>query len=221
VTGAAELTNHNKTGITKMSDEPVVIRNIIDPLNDTELVIAAKAGSNEAFATLQRRYRAPLYRKLFSITRNREDAEDALQDAFLNAYMALGRFEGRAKFSSWLTQIAINSALMLLRKRRGRGDMNSGRVFQADDDRIYFDIADSAPNPEQVYEQHQRRLQLFKAIQNLDPKFRAVIQIQASQECSIHEVARTLNVSVSAAKTRLHRGRMRLRRSLERRHQYL
>lgn len=185
-------------------------------LDDAELVIAAKAGSNEAFELLQSRYYQRLYRKILSITRNREDAEDALQDTLLHAYVSLASFEGRSRFSSWLTQIAINSALMILRKRRRRGDVNVGQKSESDCNLSFLDLADSRLNPEQTCDQQQRCVDLFRAVQNLNPKFAAAIRIKANRECSIEEMAHTLNISVSAAKTRLQRGRLRLRRSLER-----
>jgi RNA polymerase sigma-70 factor (ECF subfamily) len=189
-------------------------RTISETLEDTELVMAAKAGSAEAFETLQNRYRSRLYRRLLLITRNREDAEDALQETFLNTYIALRSFEGRSKFSSWITRIAINSALTILRKGRVRGDVAAAHELDSDQEPSCIDIADSGPNPEQSYDQRQRCLKIFSAIQSLDSKLGSVIQIRALQECSIDEVAQTLNVSASAAKTRLYRARQLLRRSL-------
>ena len=82
---------------------------------DEDLLLAARGGSHAAFAELQKIYSHRLYKRILSITRNREDAEDALQDTFLRAYLALPSFEGRSRFSSWLTRIGINSALMILR----------------------------------------------------------------------------------------------------------
>lgn len=187
-----------------------------DAPRDEELVFAAKAGSKEAFERLQNRYWPYLYRRVVLITRNREDAEDALQDAFLNAYMALGKFEGRAKFSSWLTQIATNSALMILRKRRVRGDRSSGQTFESSDD-IVVDVQDAALNPEQIFDQRQRCAAVLRAIQRLDPKLQMLIRMRVVEECSLNEAARTLNASAAAAKSRLHRARRLLRRSLERR----
>ena len=91
---------------------------------DLELVAAARIGSSAAFQELQSRYSRRLYRRIQSITRNHEDAEDALQETFLRAYLALDSFEGRSQFASWLTRIAINSALMVLRVRRRRAEVS-------------------------------------------------------------------------------------------------
>jgi RNA polymerase sigma-70 factor (ECF subfamily) len=151
-----------------------------------------------------------------SITRNREDAEDVLQDTFLRAYLALRTFEGRSKFGSWLTRIAINSALMSLRKQHARPEVFIERSPESDDDVVSFDIRDSGMNPEQIYDQHQRCLGMLRALERLDPKLQAPLRIRTLQECSTREIARTLNVSVATAKTRLHRARRRLRRSLAR-----
>jgi RNA polymerase sigma-70 factor, ECF subfamily len=178
------------------------------------LVIAAQAGSKDAFEELQKIHWFRLYRTVLRITRSREDAEDALQDTFLRAYLALGKFEGRSKFSSWLTRIAVNSALMSTRRRRARQEVSIEHSFESDDAAMSFDIRDSGLNPEQIYDQHQRCLGTFRAMQRLDPKSQAVMRIWTLQEWSMKEIAQTLGVSQSAAKTRLLRARRRLRRSL-------
>jgi RNA polymerase sigma-70 factor, ECF subfamily len=182
---------------------------------ETKLVIAAQAGSKDAFEELQKLHRFRLYRTVLPITKNREDAEDALQDTFLRAYRALGKFEGRSKFSSWLTRIAVNSALMGIRKRRARREVLIDQSPKPDDEAMSFDIPHSGLNPEQIYDQHQRCLGMLRAMERLDPKLRAAMRIRTRQECSIKEIAQTLNVSEAAAKTRLHRARRRLRRSLD------
>jgi RNA polymerase sigma-70 factor (ECF subfamily) len=181
---------------------------------EAELVIAAQAGSQDAFEELQKLHWCRLYRTVLSITKNREDAEDVLQDTFLRAYIALRAFEGRSKFSSWLTRIAINSALMNIRKRHGRPEVIE-QSSESDDEAMSFDIRDSGLNPEQIYDQHQRCLGMLRAMERLDPKLQAPMRIRTLQECSIREIAQTLDVSEAAAKTRLYRARRRLRRSLD------
>ena len=182
---------------------------------EAELVIAAQAGSKDAFEELQKIYWSRLYRTLISITKNREDAEDALQDTFLRAYLALGKFEGRSQFSSWLTRIAVNSALMGIRKRRARPEILIDQSSEPDDEVISLDIRDSGLNPEQIYDQHQRCIGMLRAIEKLDPKLQAPVRIRTLQQCPIKEIAQILEVSESAVKTRLHRARRRLRRSLD------
>jgi RNA polymerase sigma-70 factor (ECF subfamily) len=181
---------------------------------EAELVIAAQGGSTNAFEELQKLHRFRLYRAILSITKNREDAEDALQDTFLRAFLALGKFEGRSKFGSWLTRIAINSALMNIRKRRLRPEVFIEQSSESDDDALSFDLRDSGLNPEQMYDQHERCLGVLRAMERLNPKFQAPIRIRTLEECSIQEVAHTLDVSLATAKTRIYRARRRLRRSL-------
>ena len=181
--------------------------------HEAELVAAAQAGSNAAFEELQNLYTRRLYRRIFSITRNREDAEDALQDTFLRAYIKLKTFERRSGFNTWLTRIAINSALMTLRKRRTRGEMPLGQSSESGGDAALLDVRDPTLDPEQICDQRQRCLGMIRAIQKLDPKLRSAIQVWTTQDCSMKDVARTLDVSLGSVKARLHRARRRLRRS--------
>ena len=178
-------------------------------LRDKQLVTEAQAGSTAAFAELQGIYWRQLYSTVIGITRNREDAEDALQDTFLRAYVALREFEGRSSVYSWLTRIAINSALMILRKRRTRAEVFTDSPFE-EGEGYYPEVRDSAPNPEQICDLRQRSTQLSRAIQKLEPKLRAPIQILLMHECSMKEIAQTLDLTVAAVKTRLHRARGRL-----------
>src|SRR5271163_2522748 len=121
-----------------------------DPASrDLELVAAARAGSNAAFEELQSRYSRRLYRRIQFITRNHEDAEDALQETFLHAYLALDSFEGRSQFASWLTRIAINSALMVLRRRRTRAEVPFEPSSESGEPALTVDVRDTTLNPEQ------------------------------------------------------------------------
>lgn len=174
-----------------------------------ELVRAAKAGSHAAFAELQIIYSRRLYNRIFSITRNREDAEDALQDTFLRAYRALPSFEGRSRFSSWLMRIAINSALMIIRRRRARPEtsLEEQQTFVGGN---CFDIRDAALNPEEIYDQQQRSHAILQSIHRLDMKLRIPLDIWMSEEYSIKDLAQHLGISVAAAKARLHRARKHL-----------
>jgi RNA polymerase sigma-70 factor (ECF subfamily) len=174
------------------------------------LVAAAQAGSVAAFGELRNMYSRRLFRTILSITRNREDAEDALQDAFLKAYLALKSFEGRANFYSWLTRIAINASLMILRKRRARPEMSLNLASEQEEDCAPLEIRDTAFNPEESCEQGQRYLNLTRAIGKLPPNLRKVVEIRAMQECSVRETARLLEISEAATKSRLYRARTRL-----------
>jgi RNA polymerase sigma-70 factor, ECF subfamily len=178
-----------------------------------DLVHAAKAGSHEAFGELQQIYASRLYHRILSITRNREDAEDALQDTFFRAYRSLASFEGRAMFSSWLTRIAINSALMILRRRRTRPETSSEPLSGLGEDSPYSDLRDITMDPEQACDQKQRSRAILHAIQRLDPKSREAMGLWISQEHSMKDLAHHLGVSLASVKARLHRARKRLIRS--------
>jgi RNA polymerase sigma-70 factor (ECF subfamily) len=177
---------------------------------DEELLLAARAGSHGAFAELQNIYASRLYKRILSITRNREDAEDALQDTFFRAYRALPSFEGRSRFSSWLTRIAINSALMILRKRRIRPEVSFEQQSSIEEDGSFFDVRDQALNPEELCDQGERSRAIMRAIQCLNPKVRTALHIWIWQERSINEIAQDIGVSSASVKSRLHRARKRL-----------
>jgi len=177
---------------------------------DTELMAALQAGSNAAFEELQKVYSDRLYKRILSITRNHADAEDALQDTFMRAFVGLHSFEGRSQLSTWLTRIAFNSALMIIRRRR------TGEVFasQADSTAYDFDVRDSAPNPEEICDRKQRLNKMLRAIEGLEPISRSAIRIHITQECSMKEIAHTLDVSLATVKARLHRARKKLARNV-------
>jgi RNA polymerase sigma-70 factor (ECF subfamily) len=178
------------------------------------LVAAAKQGQAEAFGALCR----PLARKLIEsaqrITRNREDAEDALQDAFLSAFIHIKNFDGRSSFSTWLTRIAINSALMTLRKKRSSLEIPVG-FGEADANGVGWDVRDPSANPEKLCAQRENERILREAIRELRPTIRQVVEIQQLQEISMKEIAGMIGVSVTAAKGRLFHGRRALRKAFK------
>jgi RNA polymerase sigma-70 factor, ECF subfamily len=180
---------------------------------EEELVVAAMAGSHVAFGELQRTYTRRLFRRILSITRNWEDAEDALQDTFFRAFQALPLFERRCKFSSWITTIATNSALMIVRKRRTKRETSFEQQMASEQEGPTFDIRDGAPDPEQVCDQNQRSEAILFSIQRLDPKLRVPMGIWVSRECSLKDLAEHLGISLASVKARLHRARKRLLRS--------
>ena len=177
---------------------------------DDEIVSAAQAGSPGAFAELHAIYSRRLYKTIFAITKCPEDAEDALQETFLRAHVALHTFEGRSNVYSWLTRIAINSALMTLRRRRARPEILFDPQPDSGAETVWFEVKDSSPNPEESYERRQRHLTLMRAIRRLEPQLRTPIWMQTMHGCSMREIGRALNLSVAAVKTRLHRARLEL-----------
>jgi RNA polymerase sigma-70 factor (ECF subfamily) len=177
---------------------------------DEHLVYAAQLGSSDAFDELQRIYRRRLYNTVIKITGIREDAEDALQDAFLRAYSSICKFEGRSSIYSWLTRIAVNSALTILRERRAHPEILFDPGANSDDDGPHFDVIDSSPDPEQIVDHRQRRAQLTRAIQGLEPKLRIPIQLLITQGCSLKEICGALEIPHATAKARIYRARHRL-----------
>ena len=180
---------------------------------DTNLVRAAKAGHPSAFATLCERYGQQMLRSTYRITRNREDAEDAVQDALLRAFVHLKDFNGESSFATWLTRIAINSALMILRKKRSSLEMAMTSGDNPGSDGFIYQIADHAPNPERRYAQREKERILKKAIHSLRPTLRQVIEMKQLRECSMRETAETMCISVAAAKARLFHAKLALRKS--------
>jgi len=182
-------------------------------LSDERLVEAAQNGHPTAFDTLCERYARRVFRTAHRVTRNREDAEDAVQDALLRAFVHIRDFDGRSSFVTWLTRIAINSALMILRKRRTTLEVvtNDSDDFAATEQS--YKIPDRAPNPERRYLQNEAARALKKAVQALRPSLREVVEIQQLQERSLQETAEMMCISVAATKSRLLHARVALRKS--------
>lgn len=177
------------------------------------LVAAARAGDISAFETLVGRYERKIFRLTQNITQNREDAEDAMQEAFLKAYEHLSNFQGNSRFYTWLVRIAVNQALMKLRKRRP-GVVSLDEEIDTGEDTMPRDVEDWGPSPEQRYEQTELGSILSKVIGELDPPFRVVFQLRDIEELSTEETAEALGLSVPAVKSRLLRARLKLRQNL-------
>ena len=185
------------------------------PENESELVAAAKAGDVAAFTDLVTRYERRIYRLAMNITSNREDAEDVMQEAFLKAYQHLDGFQGDSRFYTWLVRITVNEALMRLRKRRPN-QVSLDEPVVSDDDLMPRDIEDWGPSPEQRFAQSELGEILQQAIEGLEPAFRTVFILRDIEELSTEDVARLLGLSVPAVKSRLLRGRLKLRQKLNR-----
>ena len=181
-------------------------------LNDGSLALGAQNEHSTAFATLSGQYREQLFRAAHRITRTREDAEDAVQDTLLRAFVHLSDFEGRSNFGTWLASITVNSALMILRKKRTSREIAIGPNNDSGGDDLCYEIADHAPSPETRYAQTEEQRILRAAIQRLRPNLRVVVQIHL-QGRSMRETAEALGISLSAAKARLFHAKKALRRS--------
>ncbi|HYL85488.1 MAG TPA: sigma-70 family RNA polymerase sigma factor [Candidatus Angelobacter sp.] len=181
-------------------------------LNEPQLVAAAKGGDDAAFGELYSRYSQRIFRITRRITRNHQDAEDTAQECFLSALVHLEDFDGRSSFSTWLTRIAINSALMKLRKNRARPEIEISDRAGAGDDFVPYESVDPRPDPEEHFADRQRERIVAGAVCKLRPKLRQIIEICRLRECSIRETAQVLRISASAAKSRLHHARVALHR---------
>jgi len=177
------------------------------------LVAAAKAGNISAFDTLVGRYERKIFRLTQNITQNREDAEDAMQEAFLKAFEHLGDFEGNSRFYTWLVRIAVNQALMKLRRRRSN-IVSLDEEIDTGEDMMPRDVEDWGPSPMERYEQTELGEILSKVIGDLDPPFRIVFQLRDIEQLSTEETAEALGLSVPAVKSRLLRARLKLRQKL-------
>ncbi len=188
---------------------------VAEPVSEeTVLVEAARSGDIGAFESLVRRYDRNVFRIAQHITQNREDAEDVVQDAFLKAYQNLGQFQGQSKFYTWLVRIAVNEALMRLRRRRPERTVSIDEDVKTEEDSMPREIADWSPNPEQMYTQAELKDILGKTIQGLPPSFRTVFVLRDVEGLSTEETASALELSVPAVKSRLLRARLQLRERL-------
>jgi RNA polymerase sigma-70 factor, ECF subfamily len=177
------------------------------------LVAAAQGGDIAAFETLVGRYERKILRLAQNITQNREDAEDVMQEAFLKAYEHLSGFQGNSRFYTWLVRIAVNQALMKLRKRRPN-QVSIDEEVNTGEDLIPREIEDWGPSPEDRYKQTELSDILSGAIGDLDPSFRIVFQLRDIEELSTEETAEALGLSIPAVKSRLLRARLKLRQKL-------
>jgi RNA polymerase sigma-70 factor (ECF subfamily) len=182
--------------------------------DELSLVQAAKNGDLEAFSELVRRYDRNVFRIAQHITHNEEDAQDVVQDAFLKAYQNLDQFQGNSKFYTWLVRIAVNEALMRLRKRRNDRTVSLDEDVETEEGTMPREVADWSPNPEQIYGQSELGEILRKTIQGLPPGFRTVFVLRDIEGLSTEETAEMLGLSVPAVKSRLLRARLQLRERL-------
>src|SRR5256884_8215171 len=179
--------------------------------DDLALVHASKSGDVAAFEELVKRYDRKLLRIAQHLTHNREDAQDVVQEAFLKAFQYLGQFRENSKFSTWLIRITLNQSLMKLRKRRPTREASIDNNFQSEEDNRPIDVADWAPNPEELYSAAELREILRKTLQELGPGLRVVFVLRDVEGLSLEQTAEVLDLSLSAVKARSWRARLQLR----------
>jgi RNA polymerase sigma-70 factor, ECF subfamily len=183
-------------------------------MSDAVLLSTAKSGDADAFVELSRRHYRKVFHETYRITRNQQDAEDALQDALLKAFAHLKGFEERSSFSTWLTRIAINSALMILRKKRGCFEISMDGSDDPSGKCERWETESSCEDPESSYVRREREALLRDAIVRLPPLCREVVELWQAREYSIREIAQALRISVPAVKSRLSRAKLTLRAEL-------
>ena len=184
-------------------------------ISDDLLVAAARSGDSMAFQELSKRHTYRLTVQINRVTRNWQDAEDAVQEATLRAFLHLNRFEGRSTFSTWLTRIAINSALMSRRKRRGMELPIAPNAADEVTSRTWEPV-EARATPEQDLMKREREQLLAESILRLRAPLRTVIVLQQTLDCSIKDIARIMGISVPAVKSRMSRAKTEVRKMMSR-----
>jgi RNA polymerase sigma-70 factor, ECF subfamily len=178
--------------------------------SDSLLVAAAKKGEPEAFEFLVSRHEARVLSVAFRITRNREDARDVAQQSFYKAFAHLGTFHEKSAFSTWLTRIAINEALMWLRRNRSRREISLEEGAVASEGTSSSELHHRVETPEEIYERDARARLLRECVSQMREQFRSVLSLQL-EERTVGETARILRVRLGTLKARLFRARQQLR----------
>src|SRR6202046_1797582 len=160
----------------KMATESIPIETPVD--DELELVARAREGDTASFSILLRRYEGKIFRLAMNITQNREDAEDVLQESFLKAYEHLNQFLGNSKFYTWIVRIAVNQALMKLRKRRSDRAVSLDEQIDTGEDTVVREIAAWDPDPEQRYSREELHTILSEVIDELAPIYRTVFTLR-------------------------------------------
>ena len=184
--------------------------------DEMALVHACKNGDAAAFEELVKRYDNKLFRIARHITHNQEDAQDAVQEAFLKAFRQITQFGENSQFSTWLTRITINESLTKLRKQRHNQEVSVDDNFQSPHSDVAFGLADWAPNPEELYRGSELRNILRSELQALQPGLRVVFILRDIEGFSADETADVLELTPVAIKARLWRARNKLRERLSR-----
>jgi len=185
-----------------------------DAAADEKLVAAAKKGDELGFESLAKRHQRRIFALAFRYTRVREDAEDVVQETFRKAFGHLQKFEGKSSFSTWLTRIAINEALMSLRRRRALHEVLADDSSGDNGTTPGVDLADASPDPEAAYLQKEQARIVSAAIRHLRPGMRRAVELRELGELSTRETAGLMGLSVAAIKARVFHARKELGKAL-------
>jgi RNA polymerase sigma-70 factor (ECF subfamily) len=184
-----------------------------DPMEvrEQDLIRRVQAGEKELFYQLVKPYERRIYAAAFAVLRNEAEAEDAAQEAMLKALTHVRQFRAEARFSTWLTQITVNEALM--RRRKAHSEIMEPIGERQEEDGTYTprDFADWREIPSEVLERKEIRQKLASAVAGLAAKYREVFMLRDVQHLSIEETAEALGITQASVKTRLLRARLMLR----------
>ena len=183
--------------------------------SDARLLAAAQSGHSVAFGELFNRYKRRIFDLAQRIMRNHEDAEDVVQEAFQLAFVHLQDFEGGARFSTWLSRIAINVALMKLRKKARKVEISIEEHSESEDLWFRDAVTDLAPNPEEDCIRRERSRILREALAELRPNARRVLELYELEGHSMKEIAAGLGITVTAVKARIFQARPKMRHELD------
>ena len=205
---AQNLKNRNRTGTGWVTNRRTIAR------EECAFLAAAKRGDSAAFETLCKQSANTVFRVARRMMRNNEDAEDLVQESFQQAVVHFKSFNGDSRFSTWLSRIAINAALMKLRKKHRLWDVSLDESAETEEPSSRIEVEDQGPNPEQLYAQKERQRILSEAMNELKPGMRKAIELRELDERSTEETAQIMGISVSAVKARVFHGRKKLRERL-------
>jgi RNA polymerase sigma-70 factor (ECF subfamily) len=204
------LQNYNRKGTGGRPRQRAFAR------DEDAFLVAAKRGDSAAFEILCKQSANRVFHLARRIMRNNEDAEDVVQESFQKAFIHLKNFNGDSRFSSWLSRIAINAALMKLRKKHRFWEVSLDESAETEQPSSHVDVADQTLNPEQVYAQKERQRILWQVMNELTPGTRKAIELRELGERSTEEIAQIMGISVTAVKARVFHGRRKLRERLNR-----
>jgi RNA polymerase sigma-70 factor (ECF subfamily) len=203
------LENYNRKGTGGPARRRAIAR------EEYAFLAAAKRGDSAAFEILCKQSANTVFHVARRMMRNNEDAEDVVQESFQQAFIHLKSFNGDSRFSTWLSRIAINAALMKLRKKHRLWDVSLDESAETEGSSSRLDVEDQGLNPEELYAQKERQRILSEAMNDLTPGMRKAIELCELGERSTEETARIMGISVGAVKARVFHGRRKLRERLK------
>jgi RNA polymerase sigma-70 factor (ECF subfamily) len=205
---AQSLQNYDRKGTSWPAKRRTFAR------QEYEFLDAAKRGDSAAFETLCKQSANTVFRMARRMMRNNEDAEDVVQESFQQAFLHLKSFNGDSRFSTWLSRIAINAALMKLRKKHRLWDVSLDESGEGEESSSRIEVEDHGLNPEQLYAEKERQRIFSEAMNDLAPGMREAIELREIDERSTKETAQIMGISVGAVKARVFHGRRKLRERL-------